>query len=95
MVNLIIWLLYIAGITIIITQSSIFKPIRDDFNEINPAILGKLVSCPLCLGFWVGLFSPFLESPISHPFVSGVIGAIFSFLVFSVLWFLALKDTRI
>lgn len=43
----------VYGITNIITQSTIFEPLRDFFKKYND-FLGSLFSCPMCMGFWVG-----------------------------------------
>jgi len=62
--SLIIYLLINIGITIIITQSKLFKPIRNYFCKISPNFLGVLIGCTLCLGFWSGVFtSLFFLSP--------------------------------
>jgi len=41
------------GATIIITQSYIFKGFRNFLSKKSKK-LGKLFSCPMCMGFWVG-----------------------------------------
>ena len=43
------------GITHIIVLSSIFEPIRNFLSQNIPP-LGKLISCTMCTGFWVGVF---------------------------------------
>lgn len=48
------FILTTIGITIIITEGWIFKPLRKRLIRFNKT-LGKLFSCPLCLGWWVGL----------------------------------------
>ena len=53
-----IYIFLVYGMTNIITQSSIFEPLRIKINEKNP-MLGLLVSCPMCMGFWVGIFALF------------------------------------
>ena len=42
-----------VGLTMIITQSYIFKPIREYFKEAKH--LYKLLNCTMCMGFWVGV----------------------------------------
>ena len=73
--ELLIFLLASAGMSVIVTKSSVFKPLRDLFEssiekkitistgEYSPTfkervaeIIHKLISCPLCFGFWSGLF---------------------------------------
>lgn len=54
MVNLLIFSLVSYGIVNIIVFGSIFQSMRDWFQKINPNFLGKLTSCPMCSGVWVG-----------------------------------------
>jgi len=42
------------GATFIVNFSYIFKPIRERVAKKSKA-LGKLLRCPQCMGFWVGL----------------------------------------
>lgn len=44
--------LHAVGITVVITRSSLFSPLRDH----GPDIWRKFWVCPLCVGVWVGLF---------------------------------------
>ena len=39
------------GMTYILIYGSIFNPVRP-----NKGKLGELFKCPLCMGFWVGVF---------------------------------------
>lgn len=48
---LLVWALAAHGLTQIVTVSRIARPIR----EAAPPRLQALLSCPMCLGFWVGL----------------------------------------
>ena len=50
-----------VGITIIITQSSLFQKLRA-WVYFYSNFLGELVSCPMCLGVWVGLIMSFYFS---------------------------------
>ncbi len=62
---LFLFLLASAGMTIIVTKSLIFKPIRDyfSFHEGNSAkdkinkFIHKLLTCPLCFGFHAGIIT--------------------------------------
>ena len=68
-----------VALTLIITQSYLFKPLRD---KIKNKHLNKLINCPMCLGFWVGLlvfFNPFLYLEI------GLITSLFSYITYLVL----------
>lgn len=51
--------LLIYGHTNIITQSEIFEPIRD-WADKTSHFLSSLFSCPMCMGFWVGVFWSFI-----------------------------------
>lgn len=61
------------GITIIITQSSLFEKLRD-WVSFYSNFLGELVSCPMCLGVWVGLIMSFYFScdPLTLAFSTSV-----------------------
>ena len=50
----IIFLLSSIGATLIITQSYLFKPVREKALKISP-VLGKLFKCSMCMGFWISL----------------------------------------
>lgn len=39
-----------AAVTVVLTQGTIFRPLR----ERGPKLWRELVSCPLCLGWWIG-----------------------------------------
>ena len=51
------WLLIVDGLTMIVTRSSLFLPLRLALDEHAPARLAELVRCPMCFGFWAGAFS--------------------------------------
>jgi hypothetical protein len=53
-VDLITYILGCTGITVILVSSDIIEPVRD-FVSSRSNLLGKLINCPMCLGFWVGL----------------------------------------
>lgn len=62
---MIVYLLLSAfGVTFIITDSLIFKPVRDFLAYISPNFLGEGITCPLCVGFWVGVAYTFFTTPI-------------------------------
>jgi len=50
-VGLVYFILCAYGMTYILLYGSIFNPIRPKKGK-----LGELFKCPLCLGFWVGVF---------------------------------------
>ncbi len=58
--GLIYFILISYGMTYILLYGSIFNPVRPKKGK-----LGELFKCPLCMGFWVGVFlwsiNPFTE----------------------------------
>jgi hypothetical protein len=48
---ILVWALTVHGLTQIVTVSRIARPLR----EAAPPRVRALLSCPMCLGFWVGL----------------------------------------
>ena len=52
--DLIYFILAAYGLTQILVLGSIFNKIRPSKNWL--AGLGKLFHCPMCMGFWVGIF---------------------------------------
>lgn len=50
---IILWALAAAGVTIIVTQSSLFLPLRTYLKRWEYP--GKLIKCPMCFGFWAGV----------------------------------------
>lgn len=51
--NPLVWALCCYGVTLIITGSHLLSGARRAISEQSRA-LGKLVTCPMCTGFWVG-----------------------------------------
>lgn len=49
-----IWILFLYGVTMIVTETTIFEPLRNSVKNLN-GWLGDLLSCPRCFGFWVGI----------------------------------------
>ncbi len=49
--SLIYFILISYGMTYILLYGSIFNPVRPKKGK-----LGELFKCPLCMGFWVGVF---------------------------------------
>jgi hypothetical protein len=71
MENLIFFVLASVGLTLILTRSKLLESFRDLFDA--NTLYGYFVSCPQCMGFWVG--STF--SPIIVPEGSGCIAVVF------------------
>ena len=53
--DIIIFILSTIGLTLIITTSYIFRRARQYWWKKSP-LIGKLIKCPQCTGFWVGIF---------------------------------------
>lgn len=60
MLQLIYFILIAYGLTQVLCYGSILNPIRPTKGK-----LGELFKCPMCMGFWVGMFlcgvSPYTE----------------------------------
>lgn len=53
------FLLATYGLTLIVTQSKIFRPVRGLFEGTSNRLLkffGDMLHCPMCFGFWSGIF---------------------------------------
>ena len=89
------------GMTFILVYGSIFDSIRPGKEQYRG--YGKLFHCPLCLGFWVGVFL-FLVSPctelftfeysVVNAFICGCISAGTSYLLSMVVNDFGIKLTR-
>jgi hypothetical protein len=53
------WTFFVYGATLILSGSLILKGLRT-WIAARSYWLGKLIHCPMCVGFWVGLLSWFL-----------------------------------
>ena len=74
--NIPFWLIGCIGITLIITTGKIFAPLRvylKGFSvQYNPLrVLGELLSCSMCSGFWVGFIWSFFAYDVG--FLEGVL----------------------
>jgi hypothetical protein len=72
LVNVLVWIITVYGMSTIIVHSTLFNPLRNFLSysgvvadeegnivEMIPrqfSLLGKLINCILCMGFWVGIF---------------------------------------
>jgi len=54
LVNILDWIITSFGISLVITQSKIFKSTRERI-ALASKFLGELVKCIMCTGFWVGI----------------------------------------
>lgn len=68
MLEFIIFILSTIGLTLIVTQSYIFKPLREKINKINTH-LGKLLHCTQCFGFWSAILIKILLLIYNHQLV--------------------------
>lgn len=65
--DLLLFILACYGMTMILVYGKIFEPIRPKKYH--------FFKCPMCMGFWVGMFMWFMmESPF-NPFVAGCISS--------------------
>ena len=53
--GLIYFIFICYGITSIVVQSKLFKPLRETIKN-KSYFFGSLLNCMMCFGFWVGLF---------------------------------------
>ena len=91
----ILWILVSFGITFSMTHGKIFKSLREKVADTHH-LLGDIISCPMCLGFWVGIFlSLTWESPTGSFFLDGFLSLTTCWLLFCISWWLALKDPRV
>ena len=72
-----------VGMTIIVTQSGLFEGLRG-YIDSKSSFFGELFSCPMCFGFWAGVFmsaySYIMYGINVDPFMLGCSSSIFSFL---------------
>lgn len=84
-------ILGLVGVTIIITIGTIFEDIREKISE-KSSVLGKLINCPMCTGFWVGFFFGF-ASGIAPPIIMGGLISLLSWSAYSVIDYFITKGT--
>lgn len=53
-ISLLWWIMVVSGLVQIVTQSSLFEPVRRVVAN-RSSFLGELLSCPLCFGTWTGI----------------------------------------
>lgn len=107
--KILIWTLIGYGITQIIADSMIFKPIREAFNtkvkgyrafwqfeEQFDNFVYTLLKCYICVGFWIGMFfSVVLWSPTMILFSSEYYFIFDGLLMSCIMWFLKLIEDAI
>ena len=93
--ELLIWALVSFGITFAVTHGKLFADVRKKAAEKHQK-LGELLCCPMCLGFWVGMFlSVTWKSPTGNFLCDGFLSLSTCWLLFAVSWALALHDDRV
>jgi hypothetical protein len=63
--------LAVLVVTMIVTESFLFAPVRDVAHRVHPKV-GYLSGCFLCFGTWVGVGVGFLVEGPAHPVVNGL-----------------------
>lgn len=58
MIELFVFILGCTGLTIIFVSSTILESVRE-FISNRSDFLGKMINCPMCLGFWVGMIASY------------------------------------
>jgi hypothetical protein len=90
--DVIIWSLVSFGITITVTQSYIFEKVRNAIQKVS-AFLGKLIHCPMCFSFWVGMLLTVLWKPLTNCILlDGFFSVGINLLLYSIVWKLAFSD---
>lgn len=68
MINLVLFLLGVVGLTMILVDSSIMAPIRDLLQKILPEKIYKVFQCYQCMGFWSGIIGGVILIDL-HPLI--------------------------
>jgi len=88
------WILVSFGITIAVTTAAIFKPVREKVGIVHP-LLGKIVKCPMCFGFWSGIIlNLFWKSITGNIFLDGCLSLATCWLLYCVCLKLTIQDER-
>ena len=66
--SVLLFILGSSGLTIIITSSVLFLPVRKYFNKPGKfnAFMNKLLNCAMCLGFHIGVIMFFSQGTIVY-----------------------------
>lgn len=65
LINLICWVLGVFGAANGIAVSALMQPFRDWVGK-KSNFFYKLVTCVMCLGFWLGFLASFVWSPMGY-----------------------------
>ena len=89
------WALVCFGISFAITHSKVFSFIREKANDTH-SMVGYFFSCPMCMGFWVGLLLSWFWIPVTGSLIlDGFFGLSVSWLLYCISWKLALHDPAV
>lgn len=80
----------LTGITIILTSGAILDGFRSWVAR-RSAFLGKLIDCPMCSGFWVGLLYGLWLEPVSAILFAGLI-SLSSWAIYTIIDYFATKS---
>jgi len=92
MFELSVYSLVCYGITTILVESYLFATIRAYLELFSPNFLGKLINCPLCTGFWVGIIlfqlglvlNIKVENDVLNHFLHGTLSSSTSYLLYTI-----------
>ena len=75
LVNFLVWMFTLLGVTVIVTKSSLLLPLRLKISSIN-RYLGSLISCGLCFSFWAAIgIALLMDSLTGNLFLDGCLGS--------------------
>lgn len=80
----------LTGLTVILTSGAILDSFRAWVAR-RSVFLGKLIDCPMCSGFWVGLLYGLWASPPSAILFAGLI-SLSSWTIFTIVDYFATKS---
>lgn len=84
--RVLIFALFVYGVTLPIAVLRLFAPLREAALRLYEP-LGHFLSCPACVGFWVGLMASFTPFRVLGPPWDGFLGI-------SVCWILHALTTK-
>jgi hypothetical protein len=93
MINLLMYILCCYGLAATIAISKIFEPARSWMRKTSSWGY-KLIKCPMCLSFWIGLLATFAAypTPTNYYMYNAFIAVGSTYLLHAIIWKLALKD---
>lgn len=91
--TLLMFILCVYGLAATISISKIFEPVRFWMKQ-NFNWGYKLIKCPMCLSFWIGLIATFAgyPTPTNYYMYNAFIAAGASLILHAITWRLALRD---